>query len=269
MECRFVVGSGASSSQPKGEQSNSFRNSGSSRLTNGDTGWTRMSWLPALASSGCTSSIGSGTSIVGVVVEQHPHSEQHPREVLKATKVTVEMGEKCYYQRPPGDFIVLPPQSWFHSEASYWSTVLHELIHRCEWILGYVGSEAAGELRAEVGVALLESILGHPHCPDQTNYRLWRPAWLKEWEDDPESMVRAVTGGVEAAEFLLSYLNHEDSPNDPQVESEMNALVERILGKSSLQSSTPSVVASHKPEGKHEQENESSSGNHRPDCPGP
>ncbi len=209
------------------------------------------------------------TAIDGVVTGQHPHSGRHPREILDATKVVVVMGEECCYVPPPGDYIVLPPKAWFSPGESYWSTILHELIHRCEWILGYSGSEAAGELRAELGVALLESILGLPHCPDQTNYRLWRPPWLKEWQDDPTSMVRAVASGVEAAEFLLSYLDEEDTSSDPQVEGEMNALVEQILRKRRSESSTPKVATSLKLEGKHEQPKESSSASHRPNRKGP
>jgi len=169
------------------------------------------------------------TATDAVVIEHHPHSGRHPREILEATRVIVVMGEECCYLRPPGDYIVLPPQNWFSSKESYWSTALHELIHRSEWILGFDGSEAAGELRAEVGVALLESILGFPHCPDQTNYRLWRPTWLTEWLNDSPGMESAVAGGVEAAEFMLSYLDNEHTSSDPQTECDMNDLIEQIL----------------------------------------
>lgn len=205
-----------------------------------------------------------------VVTRQHRHCGRHARELLDATKVVVVMGEKCCYMRPPGDYIVLPPRSWFSSDDSYWSTVLHELVHRSEWILGFLGTEAAGELRAEVGVALLEPILGLPHCPDQTNYRLWRPMWLTEWRDDPASMMRAVASGVEAAEFLLSYLDDDEGAAvDPQVEQGMNALVEQIMRKRSLESSTPTVVTSLAPEGKNEPQDKSSSASDRPNREGP
>jgi antirestriction protein ArdC len=59
----------------------------------------------------------------------------------------------CY--RPPLDYIVLPPKQQFADGpfglAGYFGTAFHELLHMSEHRLGWTGSYALGELRAELG----------------------------------------------------------------------------------------------------------------------
>ncbi len=135
-------------------------------------------------------------------------------------------GDKAFYRRPTtdgdGDYIRLPPKTSFHSEAEFYGTALHELGHWSESRLGWTGSYAEGELRAEMTSAFALSELGVPHCGDVTaNSQSYLAHWLQAMKSDPRYIFRASTEASKAVEFLLSFSRTQEAA--PEIEESLVA----------------------------------------------
>jgi len=85
-------------------------------------------------------------------------------EVIAATGADVRhvAGDKAAYFLPPLDYIQVPLKSQFDAPAAYYDTAYHELSHWTQHRLGWTGSYALGELRAELGAAFLTAAVGIP-----------------------------------------------------------------------------------------------------------
>lgn len=119
-------------------------------------------------------------------------------------------GDKAFYRRPApdgdGDFIQMPHKHRFESEKEYYSTLLHELAgHWTEHRLGWTGSYAEGELRAEMASAFALAELGVPQSDDLTNHQSYLANWLQAMRDDPKYLFRASTEASKAVEFFLGF----------------------------------------------------------------
>jgi antirestriction protein ArdC len=122
-------------------------------------------------------------------------------------------GNEAAYYRLPKDYIVLPLQSQFVSEAAYQTTVLHELCHfsehRIRWFadahLTIKERYRGGELRATICSALLCAQIGIPFFHNETSHRMCLSTWIQLMKADPSLIFRVTDAAEQAAEYILSF----------------------------------------------------------------
>ncbi len=131
--------------------------------------------------------------------------------------------ERRYQDRalysPVRDLIVLPQVEQFDSEADYWSTLLHELVHstghakrlRREGITSTSRQfgdplHVAEELIAEPGSAFL---CAQPGISGEVQHDSYLEHWLRMLREDKRALFRASKQAREACEFLLAPLKAE------------------------------------------------------------
>lgn len=112
--------------------------------------------------------------------------------------------------------VVMPLTSQFDSEADYWSTLLHEIVHSTghrkrldrEGISAphKKGDDAYAleELIAETGSAFLCAQLG---IYGEVQHDSYIDGWLRVLKADKKALFRACSKAREAAEYLLAPLN--------------------------------------------------------------
>lgn len=130
-------------------------------------------------------------------------------------------GEKAFYRRPlagaDGDYIQMPEKARFAEEKDYYQTVLHELGHWSEVRLGWSGSYAEGELRAEMCACFSATDLGLPHG-DRLNSTSYLAHWLGEMKADPRFIFRVTADASRAANYLLGFsCQQQDQPEEVAV----------------------------------------------------
>ncbi|EBW6362436.1 DNA primase [Salmonella enterica subsp. enterica serovar Oranienburg] len=138
--------------------------------------------------------------------------------MLKATGVQLEprFQDRAYYT-PVVDRIVMPLTSQFDSEADYWSTLLHEMVHSTghrkrldrEGITSSSRKKgdtvyAFEELIAETGSAFLCAQLG---IYGEVQHDSYIDGWLRVLKADKKALFRACSKARAAAEYLLAPLN--------------------------------------------------------------
>ncbi|ENG3300625.1 DUF1738 domain-containing protein [Salmonella enterica] len=140
------------------------------------------------------------------------------RMMLEATGV---QAEACYqsqaYYRPATDTIVMPLTWQFDSEADYWATLLHEMVHSTghgkrldrEGITSSSRKQgdrvyAFEELIAETGSAFLCAQLG---IYGEVQHESYIDSWLKVLRSDKKALFRACSKAREATEYLLAPLS--------------------------------------------------------------
>ena len=139
-------------------------------------------------------------------------------EVIASTGADIRYGGNRAYYSPTDDFIGLPQKEAFESDAAFYSTALHELVHwtgskarlaRLDKLTRF-GSEsyAAEELVAELGAAFLTSALGVPNAPIQDN-AAYLANWLQVLRNDNRAIFTASTAASAAADYILSFSNVE------------------------------------------------------------
>jgi len=117
-------------------------------------------------------------------------------------------GDRAFYHKPiegGGDFIRLPHKFQFEAEKEYYATALHELAHWSEVRVGWTGSYALGELRAEIAASFLLAELGVPQSDDLTNHQAYVAEWLKALQSDSRCIFQTSTSASKAADFILSF----------------------------------------------------------------
>jgi antirestriction protein ArdC len=130
-------------------------------------------------------------------------------------------GEKAIYRRPVvgggGDYIQMPEKRRFAEEKDYYQTALHELGHWSEVRLGWTGSYAEGELRAEMAACFAATDLGLPHG-DRLNSTSYLGHWLGEMKADPRYIFRVTADASRATNFLLSFSRQpQEEPDEVAV----------------------------------------------------
>lgn len=129
-------------------------------------------------------------------------------------------GDRAYYRRPTpdghGDFIQMPHKHQFPVVKEYYATLLHELGHWSESRLGWTGSYAEGELRAEMASAFALAELGVPQSDDLTNHESYLASWLKGMRDDPRFIFRASTEASRAVDYLLGFSRQPQPAPEPE-----------------------------------------------------
>jgi antirestriction protein ArdC len=126
-------------------------------------------------------------------------------------------GEKAFYRRPTpdgdGDFIVVPHKRQFDDEREYYATLLHEVAgHWTEHRLGWTGSYAEGELRAEMTACFAMTELGVPHSSDLSNHAAYLGHWLKAMREDPRFIFRSSADASRAVDFFLAFSSQQSVP---------------------------------------------------------
>lgn len=146
-----------------------------------------------------------------------------PAEVaIAATNANIRYGGSQAFFSPAGDYIQLPLKVDFNSEAEYYSTTLHELVHwsghedrlhRIDKLARFGDrSYAAEELVAELGSAFLAAQLGIPNAPIQNN-AAYLKHWLEVLRSDSRAIFTASTAAANAADFILSF-SREREPEE-------------------------------------------------------
>lgn len=164
----------------------------------------------------------SGEGVVSVPAESP--SELSAVQLNQVQQIFSSTGVGCdhrrqdrAYYRPGADRIVMPTVSQFRTEADYWSTLLHELVHATGHGSrlnreGITSSSrqfgdpvyAFEELIAETGSAFLCAELG---ITGDVQHESYLAGWLRALREDKRAIFRACRFAREASEYLLSPLN--------------------------------------------------------------
>jgi antirestriction protein ArdC len=131
-------------------------------------------------------------------------------------------GDRAFYSKPVeggGDYIRLPHKRQFEAEKEYYATALHELAHWSETRLGWSGSYALGELRAEIAASFLLAELGVPQSDDLTNHHAYVAGWLKALQGDPRYIFQASTAASKATSLLLSFSRPTEAAEEVEPEA--------------------------------------------------
>jgi antirestriction protein ArdC len=139
-----------------------------------------------------------------VRVESFP-SRLRPAEVfLQEVDFTIHLSKngENYYSVPEDRVFVCDPYSY---PFELWlSVTCHELLHASEIRCGWQRTPAIGELRAEVGQAILEKCLGLPFADDGGNYQKWIKQWQSDIERDDQYVFDAVDNAVAGVKWLIN-----------------------------------------------------------------
>ena len=127
--------------------------------------------------------------------------------------VTFAPQDRAYYS-PSKDSIVMPVRGQFFTEADYWSTLLHEMVHSTghSTRLNREGITSSSrkfgdpvysfeELIAEMGSAFLCAQL---EVLGEVNHESYIEHWLGVLREDKKALFRACKQAREASEFLLN-----------------------------------------------------------------
>lgn len=139
---------------------------------------------------------------------------QSGESILSASgaRILHDQQNRAYYTRG-ADEIHLPTKTAFPTEAAYYGTALHELVHwsghesrlnRDTLVKsdGFGGPEyAKEELRAELGSLFLAAERGIPHDPEQ--HAAYVGSWIEVLKRDKNEIFRAAKDASKATEFLL------------------------------------------------------------------
>lgn len=136
---------------------------------------------------------------------------------VQATGADIRFGgDRAFYRRPSeqgdGDYIQMPHKGQFTQEKEFYATLLHECMHWSESRLGWKGSYAEGELRAEIGACYALAELGVPQSDDMMNHHAYLGHWLEALQNDARFIFACSTAASKAADFILSF----SRPSQPE-----------------------------------------------------
>jgi antirestriction protein ArdC len=125
-------------------------------------------------------------------------------------------GRRAFYNLTD-DFVGMPAREQFESDAAYYKTLFHELVHStgAEKRLGrfkkdvcqsMFGSESYSqeELVAEMGAAFLTAHAGVEVKADMDNTVAYLQGWLKRLNDDRKLIVMAAAQAQKASDYILN-----------------------------------------------------------------
>jgi antirestriction protein ArdC len=141
--------------------------------------------------------------------------------VISATgwDIRHQPGDQAAYYRPPLDYIVVPPKAQFANGpfgmAGYFGTVFHEGMHASEHRLGWTGSYALGELRAELGACYLAAEVGIPAPENLENHARYLDYWIRAMKADSRVIFQIASAASKGADHILSF------SRQPQPEEEL------------------------------------------------
>lgn len=141
-------------------------------------------------------------------------------EVIKGMKFTPDIRHntlRAYYS-PAEDYISLPPISSFDSEAEYYSTLMHELVHWTSHPSRLDRKSSATEkteysfeeLVAEIGSSYLCALTGIAPLTLE-NQVAYIKGWLKLFDSDENVFIKAAIEAQRAVNFILEPLPKDQS----------------------------------------------------------
>jgi antirestriction protein ArdC len=127
-------------------------------------------------------------------------------QILQASGARIVPGAPCY--RPTEDVIALPGVAAFRSEADYFATAFHELVH---WTAPRVGrvvnakrfgddAYAMEEMVAELGAAMLCGVCTLPTLMQSASYL---DHWLRVLRQDKRAIFGVASAAQRGADYLL------------------------------------------------------------------
>jgi len=138
--------------------------------------------------------------------------------VVQATQADVRYGgSKALYFRPPADYVQVPHEDYFGSFPAFGETVFHELSHWSEHRLGWEGSYALGELRAELAAVFTMAALNIPDSGDLTNHTAYLGSCLEALENVPRFLFQAAAAASRSADFILSFSRPVEATAEPEM----------------------------------------------------
>jgi len=139
-------------------------------------------------------------------------SNERAEKMIINSQARIKFGGSVAFYRPSEDFIQLPQKENFKSTESYYSTLLHELVHwtghesRLNHGFGdkYTTEYAFEELIAELGSMFIVSSAGIKQTEGEfQNHASYIDSWLKELKRDSKYIFKAAAQANKAATFLL------------------------------------------------------------------
>ncbi len=130
-------------------------------------------------------------------------------DLVQASGAQIQHGGDLAWYSPALDLIQMPPATSFNGQASYYSTLLHELTHwtghssRCNRLQSsrqHIEAYAFEELVAEMGSAFIS---GHCGAAGTLHHASYIQAWLQALRDDRRLVFTAASMAQRATDFLL------------------------------------------------------------------
>ena len=157
-----------------------------------------------------------------IPVDRIPVFEREPNSIPACDSVVKNMAQcpEIRHKEPSAyydcleDYVNMPKQKTFVSDASYYSTLFHELVHSTGHHtrldrMGLVqmtefGSEpySQEELVAEMGTCYLQSLTGI--ASEFENSAAYIQGWLKKLKNDRHFIVTAASHAQKAVDFILN-----------------------------------------------------------------
>ena len=145
---------------------------------------------------------GEAIAIERFVIAENFPSQLRPAEIfLMEVDVTIHLSKdgQCFYRVSEDRVYMCDP---YNVPLDLWCSVAcHELLHFSEQRCGWIRPPAAGELRAEIGQAILETCLGLPFGGHNGR---WLEQWLRGVEQDDLYVLDAVENAVAGVEWLIN-----------------------------------------------------------------
>lgn len=138
-------------------------------------------------------------------------------QLIAATeaKIRYTETERAFYCSAD-DYIQMPPKSRFRKEADFYATTFHELAgHWTEQRVGWKGSYAEGELRAEIASAYVLAELGVPQSEDLTNHQAYLQTWLQALRNNSHFLFKSSTAASRAVDYVMSFARQPDLEEVP------------------------------------------------------
>lgn len=142
-----------------------------------------------------------------------PHTPTAAQALVDAAGIDVQFGGGRAYYHQTLDYVAMPRQADFFTEAGFQSTLLHEAAHwtghhkRLAREFGKrFGDQAYAfeELVAELAAAFLCADLGVSNEP-RDDHASYVANWLRVLKSDPRAIFTAASQASKAAEFLLAF----------------------------------------------------------------
>lgn len=135
-------------------------------------------------------------------------------------KPVIKHKEQSAYYNPKEDFINMPKKRSFKTDASYYSTLFHELVHstghasrlnrRTLSEMAKFGSEiySQEELVAEMGTCYMQSFAGI--TSEFQRSTAYIQGWLEKLKNDRLFIFQAASAAQKATDFILNVKNEDD-----------------------------------------------------------
>lgn len=148
-----------------------------------------------------------------VVPQTQEERNEIADKIIQNTGAVVEYGEPAYY--PAKDIIYCPDLSDFDTDANYYATIFHELVH---WtgaehrlhreIKNSFGNEkySKEELVAEIGASFMMAHLGIWNETVESN-AAYVKSWLKVLKDDTSLIIKCASLAQKAMDYIMNCEN--------------------------------------------------------------